>query len=50
MSETAGNRWPCRRHCFLDGRCILCGSTVEHAGYDHKGVWRACIQEIHWCW
>lgn len=21
----------------------------EHAGYDHQGVWRRCIQEIHFC-
>ena len=21
----------------------------EHAGFDHKGVWRRCIQDIHFC-
>lgn len=22
----------------------------EHRGLDHKGVMRACVQEIHFCW
>ena len=53
--KTAGNRpeQKCRRHMWLqDDRCCgLCGTPrPEHVGLDHKGVWRACIQDVHFCW
>lgn len=31
----------CRRHCWLDGRCILCGAGDEH---------RHCYSDWHVCW
>lgn len=35
------NPHPCRRHCMLNGRCILCGAG-EHA---------FCFQDWHGgCW
>lgn len=34
------NPHPCRRHCWLDGRCILDGVGDEH---------RHCYEDIHWC-
>ena len=34
------NRWPCRRHAFLDDSCVLCG-----AGDPHKH----CYQDRHAC-
>lgn len=21
----------------------------EHAGFDHQGVWRRCVQDVHFC-
>jgi hypothetical protein len=34
------NRYPCRRHCWIDGVCILCGVGQEH---------RHCYSEWHVC-
>lgn len=45
----------CRRHLILKAGepCVLChwmGDEHAHVGLDHKGVMRACIQEVHFCW
>lgn len=35
------NRQPCRRHCYIDGPCILCAAPA------HMG----CFQDVHGgCW
>lgn len=41
------NPRPCRRCCILNLACILCN---PHAGFDQAGIWRPCIQDVHFCW
>lgn len=45
------NSRPCIYHFWLGGDCELCGAprSEMHWGLDHKGIFRACIQEVHFC-